>query len=162
MVCEIVQASKDDIDLLLTLKPQPDRDFFNICFEKKCDVFIIYINEKAAGYGLLNHEPKYNLYQKLGFPEIQDVNILPQFRQKGLATRLIQHMEIIAKSKGCDGVGISVGLFKDYGPAQRLYMKLGYQPDGFGITHDRQAVDAYQLYPVDDDLCLMMLKTFDA
>ncbi len=33
-------------------------------------------------------------------------------------------------------MGISVGLNQSYGPAQRLYVKKGYIPDGAGMCYD--------------------------
>ena len=55
-------------------------------------------------------------------------------------------------------MGISVALGASYGPAQRLYATLGYMPDGNGVTYDRMAVGFGEMRPVDDDLCLMMVK----
>ena len=45
-----------------------------------------------------------------------------------------------------------------FGAAQRLYCKLGYIPDGNGVTYDREAVRAGDMRAVDDLLCLMMVK----
>jgi hypothetical protein len=53
-----------------------------------------------------------------------------------------------------------VGLSADYGAAQRLYHKLGYEPDGNGVTYDRAPVTPGQKYPLDDDLALMLVKFF--
>jgi len=61
-------------------------------------------------------------------------------------------------AKDCVDIGISVGLTIDFGPAQRLYCKLGYMPDGNGVTLDREFVDDGQPVTVNDDLCLMMVK----
>jgi hypothetical protein len=55
-------------------------------------------------------------------------------------------------------MGIGVGMPTSYGPAQRLYVKLGYIPDGNGINYDRQSIAFGEFRPVDDDLCLMMVK----
>lgn len=155
------KAKPDDIDLLLSLTPNPDRAFFEQCFIRQCDIYIIEESGGvAAGYGVLNWQPKYAFYQKFDIPEIQDVNILPEFRQRGFATHLIQHIENIVGNENKKSIGISVGLNKEYGAAQRLYVKLGYIPDGTGVTYDRQYVDLNKRYPVDDDLCLMMVKSF--
>ena len=113
---------------------------------------------KDCGYGMLNWRPQYSLYKKLAVPEIQDINVLSQFRQQGVATEIIRKCEMISRHAGCSHVGISVGLYKDFGPAQRLYVKLGYKPDGNGVTYDRQAVTAGEVRPIDDGLCLMMIK----
>ena len=137
-------------------------DYFEIGLERqalgKGYTLILRYEDQPAGYCLLNWEPKYGFYRKLGIPEIQDLNILPNFRRKGLATTLITHCEKLALDKGVTQMGISFGLDASYGAAQRLYVKLGYVPDGNGVTYDRAAVNAGDFRPVDDDLCLMMVK----
>lgn len=113
---------------------------------------------EIAGYGFVNFAPKYSLYKKLGIPEIQNVNVLPAHRRQGIGERLIAAAEDLAREHGATQAGVSVGLHSDYGAAQRLYVRLGYVPDGFGVTYDRAAVRAGELRPVDDDLCLMLVK----
>ena len=111
-----------------------------------------------VGYCFLNRKPKYSPYARFGLYETQDLNVLPDYRQQGLATALIQKCEDIARGEGCAEIGISVGLTADYGAAQRLYCKLGYLPDGQGITYDRQTLKHGAVVTLDDDLCLMMVK----
>lgn len=109
----------------------------------------------VVGYVMLNFVPRYNLYKKLGIPEIQDLNVAPEFRRQGIGRALVEHCE---KECGAAAIGISVGLTKEYGAAQRLYVKMGYIPDGFGVTYDREGVAHGQRVAIDDDLCLMMVK----
>ena len=165
---------------------QKDEGYFEALFEKDCVILIasrpsiviprldrsIWENREkepvakpqdddglvAVAFGILNFEPKYNLYKKLDIPEIQDLNVIPEAREQGVATALVETFEKLARDQGLESIGISVGLTKDYGPAQRLYVKLGYMPDGGGVTYDREGVTVGQAYPADDDLCLMMVK----
>lgn len=162
MNVDIRQADESDISSLYEFYQsigQKDEGYFETIFEKDCVVLIAEKNNKTVGFGILNFEPKYSFYQKLEIPEIQDVNVLPEFRQQGIATALIESFENLARDQEVEHIGISVGLTKDYGPAQRLYCKLGYMPDGNGITYDRAYVDPRQQICVNDDLCLMMLKS---
>ena len=53
---------------------------------------------------------------------------------------------------------IGVGLYSDYGPAQKLYFQLGFIPDGNGITYRGQPTIPGQSYPLDDDLLLWLVK----
>lgn len=122
------------------------------------DIYLAVQGDDIIAYGVLNWQPKYGLYQKLGIPEIQDLNVSRDHRQKGIATAIIEHCEKVAKSKGCDQMGISFGLDASFGAAQRLYIKLGYIPDGQGVTYDRQYVLSGESKPIDDDLCLMLVK----
>jgi len=113
----------------------------------------------VGGY-YLNWDPKYHLYRRMGMPELQDLRVLQSNRRHGIATALIQAGEEIARGQGRTGLGISVGLHAEFGAAQRLYVRLGYIPDGLGVTYDREVVPAGEKRPIDDDLALMMLKLF--
>ena len=55
-------------------------------------------------------------------------------------------------------MGIGVGLSRDYGAAQRLYIKRGYVPDGRGVTYNYLPVMAGSKVLVDDDLVLWFTK----
>lgn len=122
------------------------------------DVFVVTENGVDAGWCLCNWGAKYDVYARLAAPEIQDLNVLPPFRRAGLATLLIGHCETKARAKHCTHVGISFGLTKEYGAAQRLYFKLGYIPDGLGLMYDRKPVAYADTVKADDDLTLMLLK----
>lgn len=136
--------------------------YFGTCLtdqgEGRRDVYIISADGADAGYGMINWVPQYALYKRLGIPEIQDLNVLPAFRRRGIATALIGFCEDRARERDCTDVGICVGLHPAFGAAQRLYVRLGYVPDGFGVTYDRETVKAGEFRPVDDNLCLMMVK----
>jgi len=119
-----------------------------------CDIY--YVIDR--GFAIVNHNPKYSLYQKLGIPEIQDVYVLPNYRKQGIASDLIQYCEAqVAENT----VGISVPVSPNYGAAQRLYYKLGYMPDGNGVTYNRQILSHNNRVKLDDDLCLMMVKDLE-
>ena len=138
------------------------QDYFARCLreqgEGKRVVHIARVGGEPAGYGMLNRHPQYALYRRLGIPEIQDLNVVPAFRQRGIATAIIRGFEALARGEGASDMGISVGLYADYGAAQRLYIKLGYVPDGYGVTYDRAPVRPGEIRPVDDNLCLMLVK----
>ncbi|HIF25723.1 MAG TPA: GNAT family N-acetyltransferase [Micavibrio sp.] len=154
-----LQILNDLADLLET--PKVD-EYFETCLaaqaEGQREIFLILFQNEAAGYVIFNRAPRYSLYKRLNIPEIQDLNTVPAFRQRGLATQLIRYCEDMARSEGFEQIGISVGLHKSFGAAQRIYCKLGYLPDGYGVTYDREAVHAGELRPIDDLLCLMMVK----
>jgi len=140
-----------------------DVDYFERCLDlqnRGLRQFLIAAWEgEDAGYCLLNWQPKYVLFQKLGIAEIQDLNVLPACRKKGVGTALIRECEELARDRGQGQVGIGVGLERSYGAAQRLYAKLGYIPDGNGVTYDRRLLSYGESRPLDDNLCLMMIKS---
>ncbi len=163
MEFDINQATEEDIPVLYALYDQlgkQDAGYFEALFAKECFVLIAEQDKQAVGFGVLNFNPKYSLYQKLDIPEIQDLNVISDRREQGIATALITAFEQIAQDQGAEHMGISVGLTKEYGAAQRLYCKLGYIPDGNGVTYDRAFTETGRAYPLDDDLCLMMVKNF--
>ena len=153
----IIQVSKDDISALQSIKNHPE-SVFSAYFERG-KILAVQKGTMLLGYVFFNCQPKYNLYKRLGIAEIQDLNVHPDHRRQGYATMLIQACENVAAAAGDNMIGISVGLTADYGAAQRLYNKLGYEPDGNGVTYDRQVVTHGAKMPVDDDLCLMLIKT---
>lgn len=151
------RATPADRDVLYTLA-QNEAGYFERCFDEGRFIVLGLRDEQPCGYGQLNVRPRYALYQKLAYPEIQDVNVLSDYRRQGVATAIIHHLEEEARHQGYQGVGISVGITRHFGPAQRLYWKLGYEPDGYGATHDRIGVEETGRY-ASHELCLMLLKS---
>ena len=49
-------------------------------------------------------------------------------------------------------------MYADYGPAQRMYIKRGYVPDGLGLYYKNQPVTPGKNVFVDDDLALYLVK----
>jgi GNAT superfamily N-acetyltransferase len=110
-----------------------------------------------AGYVTIMWQSGYPPFREAGIPEIQDFNVLPDFRRQGIGSQLMNEAErLIAKrSRGC---GIGVGLHHDYGAAQRLYALRGYVPDARGITSHGRRVNWGDEAKVDDDLVLWLTK----
>lgn len=114
---------------------------------------------RAAGYVQLNLKPVYVPFRRLNIPEIQDLCVLPSARRQGLGEKLVRHCENIARHAGYTDMGISVGLHAGFGQAQRLYVRLGYVPDGCGVAYDDDTINTGDLKPVDDLLTLKLIKT---
>ena len=125
-------------------------------------VYIAVYDGTDAGYCILNWIPKYSLFKKLGIPEIQDLNVLPHFRRQGIAKAMIAQCEDEARARGLEYMGIGVSVSPSFGPAQILYTRLGYIPDGGGVTYDRKQTANGEFRPLDDQLCLMMVKGLSA
>ena len=163
---EITMANEGDRELfqglLSGLGITREAGFFERCLEEQKnnfrEVFLARYGGELAGFVVLNWRSQYALFKRMEIPEIQDLNVLPGMRRNGIATSLIHHCEAATRGRQSAHIGIAVGLDSSYGAAQRLYVKLGYVPDGNGITYDRQPVCKGELRPVDDDLCLMMVK----
>ena len=80
---------------------------------------------------------------------------------RGSPTKLIHALEERARGAKCPKIGVGVGLFKEYGAAQRLYVHLGYVPDGKGMASGGLPVAAGDKVLVDDDLVLWLVKELD-
>lgn len=166
MSIQIRQAKPEDSDILsgleAVLQSRPETDYVSRLLASQIAgeraVLLALDGLEATGYVVLNWKPAYNLFARFGMPEIQDLNVLPDSRCQGIGHALVTACESLAREKDCAQMGLAVGLTSSYGSAQRLYTRMGYIPDGYGITYDRQPVTPGELRAIDDLLCLMMVK----
>ncbi len=135
-----------------------DVEYYEHCITRQAEGDMVIVLAKGVGFCLLNFAPKYARFKVIGVAEIQDLNVLTEHRCKGVGMALIQFCEKYLKDKGHDEVGIGVGLDRSFGAAQRLYARLGYIPDGDGVTYDRKQVATGEFRPIDANLSLMMTK----
>jgi GNAT superfamily N-acetyltransferase len=119
--------------------------------------WIASMHGQFAGYVTLNWRPTYPGFAERNIAEIQDLNVLPEFRRKGIGTRLMDAAEKQA-ARNSAVVGIGVGLHPGYNQAQRMYVLRGYVPDGRGITYKYRYVEEGAQVPLDDDLILHFTK----
>jgi hypothetical protein len=83
---------------------------------------------------------------------------VPGLRRQGIGNRLLDAAELLAARRGRRAVGITVGLFDEYGPAQRLYVSRGYLPDGNGACQGRVPLREGQSVIVDHSLIIWLIK----
>jgi GNAT superfamily N-acetyltransferase len=112
----------------------------------------------ALGYARLLWRSQYPGFWDIDAPEIHDLRVAARRRRCGVATAVITHFERLAISAGRRVIGLGVGLYADYGAAQRLYPKLGYRPDGKGVTYGNVTVAPGADVKADDDLVLWLVK----
>jgi GNAT superfamily N-acetyltransferase len=115
------------------------------------------LDGQFAGYVTVNWTPTYCWFVQEQIPEIQDLNVLPGFRRKGLATRLLDRAEEEI-SRRSSVAGIGVGLHPGYNQAQKLYATRGYIPDGRGVTYRDRHVEEGASVVLDDHLVLHLTK----
>lgn len=89
--------------------------------------------EEIAGYVTVVWKSGYQPFREQGIPEIVDLNVINQYQRRGIGAALILAAEKVIKERS-NMVGISVEQSPGYAAANRLYPKLGYVPDGKGIT----------------------------
>ena len=112
----------------------------------------------VVGYLAVVWQSNYADFRSRGIPLVHQVAVAGPFRRQGVATRLMDAAEQLARDRGIDTLGISVGLFDDYGPAQRLYGRRGYVPDGRGACQGQRPLRKGVLVTIDDDLIIWLTK----
>lgn len=114
-------------------------------------------DREFAGYVTLLWTSAYPPFAARQIPEIADLNVLPRHRRRGIANALLDRAESAAAARS-PVVGIGVGLYADYGAAQRIYARRGYVPDGRGIMYRNQPVEPGAMVRVDDDATIMLTR----
>ena len=156
---------KEDIRLLAAAFSTYDKKKSDQLFEryyseqKNGDLICLVANveNNDIGYLTICWKSSYESFSRRAIPEIKDLNVLPHYRGKGYGAQLMAHAEEIISEKS-DFAGIGVGLYSDYGTAQRMYVRRGYIPDGLGLMYKYQKVEPGSKIKVDDDLTIMFTK----
>jgi GNAT superfamily N-acetyltransferase len=118
---------------------------------------IAFYDHSFSGWLHLLTTSYYPLFAEKGIPEINNFDVVPPLQRLGIGNALMDAIEKIAFEK-FGVVGIGVGMFADYGNAQRIYAKRGYIPDGRGIMYKNRPVEPGSNVCVDHDLVLYMTK----
>ena len=113
--------------------------------EQECgerEVLVAEVGGALAGYVTILPCAKQGPFAEI-YPELSDFNVFEPFQNQGIGNLLMEEAEKRVKLIS-DKVTLGVGLHSGYGPAQRLYIKRGYIPDGSGVWYQnhRSAMDA--------------------
>jgi GNAT superfamily N-acetyltransferase len=84
-------------------------------------------------------EPNYAGFRRRGIPLVHQLAVAGPLRRQGIGTLLMDAAGQLARGRRIATLGITVGLFDKYGPAQRLYGQRGYIPDGRGACQEPAA-----------------------
>lgn len=125
--------------------------------EGRCAAIMAERDGQAAGYIHVYPNAPWGPLGGQGYPEIVDFGVLERFRRQGVGTRLMDAAEAVAAEYAAL-VYLAVGLHKFYGPAQRLYVRRGYLPDGSGAWYGDKPCEPYETYRNDDELNLYLVK----
>lgn len=165
----IILSNMDDVRLLDMeyAKYYPwytQSDYHEQCLQENTDglrvTLLAYYDQVLAGCCHLLYKSKYKAFDDENIPEINDLNVFPQFRRKHIASELFDELENIA-AKTSDHIGLGVGLYKDYGNAQRMYCSRGYVPDGRGLTYKNIEVKPGDTVKADDELLLYLVRSLN-
>lgn len=103
------------------------------------EVLIADLNSAVAGYITILPDAKQGPFAGIA-PEFSDFNVFEPFQNQGIGNLLMEEAENRVKLFS-DKVTLGVGLHSGYGPAQRLYIKRGYIPDGSGVWYRNQPLE---------------------
>ena len=136
--------------------PKPESQYRRYLEEQTAgtrDVLVAAVDGEYVGYVTVRWTSPYfgNI------PEIQDFNVLPKARRQGIGSALMDAAEAMVAERFAM-VGIGVGLYPDYGQAQRMYVRRGYLPDGRGLIYDGRQVPPMEMIRNDDSATLMFTK----
>ena len=104
--------------------------------EQECgerEVLVAEVEGALAGYITIFPCAKQGPFAEI-YPELSDFNVFELFQNQGIGNLLLEEAEKRVKLIS-DKVTLGVGLHSGYGPAQRLYIKRGYIPDGTGVWY---------------------------
>ncbi len=139
-------------------KPESQyQQYLRECESGQRVVLLAEVESQFAGYICILWSSHYPYFREASIPEIADFNVLKIFQRRGIGSALMDEAEkrICQRSQVA---GIGVGLAKDYGPAQILYVRRGYVPDGLGLSYNEHFPQYGELVRVDDDLVLCLTK----
>lgn len=124
---------------------------------KECSALLAFFNEQIAGYVFLYYKCRWGALKNRGLPAVVDLVVFEEYRRNGIGMALMDAAEGIAREHG-NKVYLDVCLNSDYGPAQRLYIKRGYIPDGKGVYYEEEVCKVNADCKNDDELTLCLIK----
>ncbi len=113
---------------------------------------------EVVGYVAFVWESHYAGFRDRGVPLVHQILVSEPWRRRGVATLLMDAAERLAIERGVSTLGITVGLSDAYGPAQRLYGRRGYVPDGRGACQGQTPLGEGARVRLDHDVMLWLTK----
>ena len=123
------------------------------------EILVAEVEGAVAGYITILPSAKHGPFAEV-YPELSDFNVFEPFRNQGIGNQLLEEAEKRVKFVSSK-VTLGVGLHSGYGPAQRLYIRRGYIPDGSGVWYRNQPLEMNATSQNNDDLVLYLVKEFE-
>ena len=139
--CSIRKMQESDIQELsrgFISQGWPSREeiltrYFKEQESREREVLVAEVEGALAGYITILSCAKQGPFAEI-YPELSDFNVFEPFQNQGIGNLLLEEAEKQVRLIS-DKVTLGVGLHSGYGPAQRLYIKRGYIPDGTGVWY---------------------------
>ena len=123
----------------------------------KCVALVAEYQGNVAGYFNVYRSGTVGPFAGTDIPELVDLGVFMKYRKHGIGEVLMQVAEIVAR-KWNNVCCIGVGLHRDYGAAQRMYVKRGFIPDGTGVWWNGRPVEPYADMKNDDEAAIYFTK----
>ncbi len=124
-------------------------------------VYVAASENHVLGYATLLPKDENGPFKDQNVPVVCDFNVLEQYQRQGVGTAILDQIESDVRQYA-DKICLGVGLHRGYGPAQRLYIKRGYIPDGSGVWYDDAVLEPYAPCCNNDNLILYLSKDLTA
>jgi ribosomal-protein-alanine N-acetyltransferase len=125
---EIIAMKQEHIDEVLAVEeacfhiPWTRADFQREINENKMAIYrVAVINGKIVGYA--------GMWHVVNEGQITNVAVLPEYRRYGIGNAMME--EFIKIAQDCEMIGITLEVKISNFPAQKLYTKFGFKPEGF-------------------------------
>jgi GNAT superfamily N-acetyltransferase len=113
---------------------------------------------RVMGYVAMVWVSDYAGFRERGIPLLHQILVAEPYRRRGVATQLMDAAEGLARERGVGTLGITVGLFDEYGAAQRMYAERGYVPDGRGVCRGQEPVREGETVTMGHELIMWLTK----
>lgn len=122
-------------------------------------IFCAWRDDVFLGHVTLQNYSEYPAFRRHHIPEIVDLWVQPDARNKAVGHTLLTFVCNHAKEKGAQSIGLAVGVTQDFGAAHRLYNAFGFRPDGTGLWAQGKNMARGDVVTLDDDAVLIWVKS---
>jgi GNAT superfamily N-acetyltransferase len=156
-------AEPPDVDVLATAfeswpkPPELFADYLSRQASGEFELLVAHVAPALAGYCLVSWSSTYPPFAADGVPEVVDLNVVADQRRRGVGRQLLKSAEELISARSRIA-GLRVGLYADYGPAQQMYVRYGYVPDGRGLSVRGRLVPPGSILLLDDDAVIALTR----
>ncbi len=115
------------------------------------------LGDSPVATATIGWNPRYPPFAAAQIPFVQNLEIRSDLRGRGLGAMVLTAIEQYVRPRSAT-LGVCVALFDAYGPAQRLYARCGYVPDGRGACHRFTPLQRGETITLDDHHLLWLVK----
>lgn len=142
----IHKLQQRDLEALETL--YPDKNFETLYLEHLQELrHVLVANQKDKegirnyfGYASILWQSSYTSFWRHNIPEIDNLYVAKDHRRQGIATELIKTIEVAARKKNYEKIGIRLERIGEFAIAQKFHESSGYKIAGFEYGTEEKIV----------------------